>query len=106
MTYRRFVALGDSTTEGLMDPYPGGGYRGWADRLAERLADDEPEMRYANLAVRGKLAREVRAEQLEAAIALKPDLASVLSGFNDALRRSVDFPALIAELDTMIGALR
>src|ERR671922_211592 len=34
MSYRRFVALGDSTTEGLMDPLPdGSGFRGWADRL-------------------------------------------------------------------------
>jgi len=34
-----FVALGDSFTEGLGDPYPGGaGHRGWADRFAERLA--------------------------------------------------------------------
>ena len=87
MTYRRFVALGDSTTEGLMDLNPDGTIRGWADRLAERLADDEPDLRYANLAVRGKLARQVRDEQLEAALALQPDLASVLSGLNDMLRR-------------------
>ena len=73
MTYSRYVAIGDSTTEGLEDPYPdGSGYRGWADRLAERLAQDNPELEYANLAVRGKLARQVREEQLEAAVALKP----------------------------------
>src|SRR5690348_4916330 len=60
--YRRFVALGDSTTEGLMDLNPDGTYRGWADRLAERLAQDEPDLLYANLAVRGKLARQVREE--------------------------------------------
>ena len=40
MAYRRFVALGDSTTEGLMDLYPDGTFRGWADRLAARLAQD------------------------------------------------------------------
>ena len=69
MTYRRFVALGDSTTEGLVDPHPdGSGFRGWADRLAETLAVIEPDLRYANLAVRGKLARQVRAEQLDAAL--------------------------------------
>jgi hypothetical protein len=28
-----FVAIGDSFTEGLNDPTPGGGFRGWADRL-------------------------------------------------------------------------
>ncbi|HWK27230.1 MAG TPA: SGNH/GDSL hydrolase family protein, partial [Solirubrobacter sp.] len=67
MSYRRFVALGDSTTEGLMDPLPdGSGFRGWADRLAELLALREPDLRYANLAVRGKLAWQVRADQLDA----------------------------------------
>ena len=106
MSYRRFVALGDSTTEGLMDPNPDGSFRGWADRLAERLAEDEPELRYANLAVRGKLARQVRAEQLDAAVALEPDLASVLSGLNDMLRRGVDVDAVVGQLDAMIGTLR
>ena len=106
MTYRRFVALGDSTTEGLVDPNPDGSFRGWADRLAERLAEDEPDLRYANLAVRGKLARQVRAEQLDAALALEPDLASVLSGLNDMLRRNVDVGAVIGRARRDGRALR
>src|SRR4051812_26403592 len=106
MKYRRFVALGDSTTEGLMDLNPDGSLRGWADRLAERLADDEPDLLYANLAVRGKLARQVHEEQLEAAVALKPDLASVLSGLNDMLRRNCRVGEVIEHLDTMVGTLR
>jgi lysophospholipase L1-like esterase len=104
--YRRFVALGDSTTEGLMDFNPDGTFRGWADRLAERLADDEPELRYANLAVRGKLARQVRADQLEAAVALEPDLASVLCGLNDMLRKNCDVAAVAGEIDAMLATLR
>jgi lysophospholipase L1-like esterase len=106
MGYRRFVALGDSTTEGLEDRHPDGSYRGWADRLAERLAELEPDFRYANLAVRGKRAFEVRADQLEPALALEPDLASVLSGLNDVLRRSVDVAAIAGEIEAMIAALR
>ncbi|WP_028057704.1 SGNH/GDSL hydrolase family protein [Candidatus Solirubrobacter pratensis] len=106
MSYRRYVALGDSTTEGLEDRYPNGEYRGWADRLAERLAQLEPGFRYANLAVRGKRARHVREEQLEAAIALRPDLASVLAGLNDMLRRTVDVDAVAHELETMAVRLR
>jgi lysophospholipase L1-like esterase len=106
MSYRRFVALGDSTTEGLMDLYPDGRYRGWADRLAERLTELEPDLRYANLAVRGKLARQVREEQLGPALALKPDLASVLSGLNDMLRRNVDGAAVAAHVEAMVVALR
>jgi lysophospholipase L1-like esterase len=107
MSYRRFVALGDSTTEGLMDPLPdGSGFRGWADRLAEALAAIDPELRYANLAVRGKLARQVRAEQLDAALALEPDLVSLLSGLNDMLRRNVDVDAVVGEIDGMVARLR
>ncbi|HET6546804.1 MAG TPA: SGNH/GDSL hydrolase family protein [Solirubrobacter sp.] len=106
MSYRRFVALGDSTTEGLMDLNPDGTFRGWADRLAERLAQDEPDLRYANLAVRGKVARQVREDQLEAALALEPDLASVLSGLNDMLRRNCDVGAVAAHIEAMVAALR
>src|SRR3954454_16195318 len=107
MSYRRFVALGDSTTEGLMDPLPdGSGFRGWADRLAEMLAAAEPDLLYANLAVRGKLARQVRETHLEPALALRPDLVSVLAGLNDMLRRNVDVAAVIGELDGMVARLR
>jgi lysophospholipase L1-like esterase len=107
MAYRRFVALGDSTTEGLMDPLPdGSGFRGWADRVAEILAAIDPELRYANLAVRGKLTRQIRADQLDVALALQPDLVSLLSGLNDMLRRTVDVPAVVAEIDGMVERLR
>ena len=106
MSYQRFVALGDSTTEGLMDPNPDGGFRGWADRLAERIAQDEPDLRYANLAIRGKLSWQVRAEQLDHAVALEPDLASVLSGLNDMLRKNVDVAAVAGEIEAMVATLR
>lgn len=105
-SFRRFVALGDSTTEGLEDPYPdGSGYRGWADRLAERLAPTSPDLAYANLAVRGRKVPQIRSEQLEPAIRLEPDLASVLGGINDVLRRSLDLDRVVGDLDAMTAAL-
>jgi lysophospholipase L1-like esterase len=106
MTFERYVALGDSTTEGLDDPHPAGGYRGWADRLAERLAAVNPGLRYANLAIRGRKLPQIRAEQLEPALALEPDLASVLGGVNDILRRQVDLGAIAADLEQVVAALR
>jgi lysophospholipase L1-like esterase len=107
MAFQRYVALGDSMTEGLEDPYPdGSGYRGWADRLAERMALSSPGLLYANLAVRGKLARQVHDEQLEAALALKPDFSTVAAGLNDTLRPRCDLDLTAGYLDTMIGALR
>ena len=69
-----FVAIGDSFTEGLNDAAAGGGFRGWADRLAGLLAAEYPGLRYANLAVRGKLLRQIVAEQVPAAAALSPGL--------------------------------
>lgn len=105
MSFSRYVALGDSQTEGLNDHDGNGGFRGWADRLAEHLARVNPDVRYANLAVRGKLAGQVRAEQLPAAIALEPDLATVVAGMNDLLRPGFDAQAVAAELEAMFAAL-
>ncbi|GAA2905465.1 hypothetical protein GCM10020220_113400 [Nonomuraea rubra] len=78
--YKSFVALGDSFTEGLNDPGPDGHYRGWADRVAERLAADDPSFRYANLAVRGKLLDQIVAEQVPLAVDMAPDLISFCAG--------------------------
>jgi lysophospholipase L1-like esterase len=105
MSYLRYVALGDSQTEGLNDGDELSGYRGWADRLAEHLAAVSPDVTYANLAVRGKLTREVRAEQLEPALALRPDLATVMAGMNDLIRPGFDAAAVTAELAAMLEAL-
>lgn len=106
-TYRRFVALGDSTTEGIGDePYADGTPRGWADRFAALLADAEPGVAYANLAVRGKGAREVHHEQLAPALTLAPDLASVLVGMNDLIRPRFSAEVVVGHVDAMTAALR
>jgi len=105
VTYRTYVALGDSQTEGLNDGDEASGYRGWADRLAEHLALAQPELRYANLAVRGKLAAQIRAGQLNPALALRPDLATVMAGMNDLVRPRFDPAAVAGELETMFAAL-
>lgn len=103
--FTRYVALGDSQTEGLGDGDDTIGLRGWADRLAERLAELNPELGYANLAVRGRYAHQIRAEQLEPALRLKPDVATVVAGMNDLLRPSFDADAVATELDAMFAAL-
>ncbi|KIH98524.1 SGNH hydrolase [Streptomonospora alba] len=91
-----YVALGDSFTEGLDDPYPeseGTGsarYRGWADRLAEHLAASRGEVRYANLAVRGRLIRQIAEHQVPRAVELQPDLVTLCAGGNDIIRPGAD----------------
>jgi lysophospholipase L1-like esterase len=101
-----FVAIGDSFTEGLNDAAPGGGYRGWADRLAGLMAAEHPDLQYANLAVRGKLLRQIVAEQVPAAAALSPGLVSIAGGGNDIIRPGGD-PDTLAELfDAAVARLR
>jgi lysophospholipase L1-like esterase len=132
-----FVALGDSFTEGVGDPYPNGaalpgtalpgttpqgaapesadhrgfGYRGWADRFAERLAADRlaagrPGLRYANLAVRGRLVGQVATDQALVAVAMAPSLVSIAAGGNDLLRPRADPDALAQTFDDMVTQLR
>jgi lysophospholipase L1-like esterase len=103
--FARYVALGDSTTEGMDDPDGAGGYRGWADRLAEHVAAAQGELAYANLGVRGRCAHEIRAEQLPAALAFAPDLATVVAGMNDLLRPRFDAVAIGADIGAMQRAL-
>lgn len=85
--YQRYVAIGDSSTEGLDDPDGQGGFRGWANRLAERVASVQGHLLYANLGVRGKRTSEIRREQLSPALGLDPDLVTVFSGTNDVVAR-------------------
>lgn len=103
--YARYVALGDSTTEGIGDGEEGRGYRGFADRLAERLAGVSPGLRYANLAVRGCGTAHVRERQLPAALALGPDLATVVAGVNDFLRPRYDVAEVAGHLEATFAAL-
>ncbi len=104
MQYFRFVALGDSQTEGMCDPDPRYEFRGWADRLAVMLADHNPELRYANLAVRGKNTRQARDEQLPVALAMAPDLITAPLGMNDVIGSS-DMARVHGDLDEVYRQL-
>ncbi|MFF8682322.1 SGNH/GDSL hydrolase family protein [Streptomyces sp. NPDC015237] len=97
----RFVALGDSLTEGVGDPV-GHGWRGWAALLATGLA--EQPVLFTNLARSGAQTVDVAERQLPAGLALRPDLVSVVVGVNDTLRRTFDLGAIAARLDTVYAA--
>ena len=87
MTGVRFVAIGDSFTEGVGDELPDGRTRGWADIAAQGWANAVRQpIQYANLAIRGKLAWPIVEEQLEPALALNPTHLSFNGGGNDMLR--------------------
>lgn len=105
--FQRYVALGDSFTEGVGDPDPTrpNGLRGWADLVAEQLATQNPGLAYANLAIRGRKLDGVLAEQLGPAIAMQPDLVTIYAGGNDMLRPRVDIDALMGRYDAALGRL-
>ncbi len=107
--WTRFVALGDSFTEGMQDDLRHDGrHLGWADRVAQALADDASSgtFQYANLAVRGRLLPQVITEQVPAAIGMQPDLVTLGAGVNDALRRTFDLDAVATQLERGVRALR
>ncbi len=97
----RFVALGDSLTEGVGDP-AGDGWRGWAALLAAGLGTGD--VRFTNLAVSGSQTRDVLERQLPTALELRPDLVSVVVGVNDTLRCTFDIEAVAARLDQVYAA--
>lgn len=85
--WKRYVAIGDSFTEGLWDPDEQAEPPvGWADRLAAHLDVES----YANLAIRGRLLEPIIKDQLERALSLSPDLISIVGGGNNMLRPGAD----------------
>ncbi|WP_278235392.1 SGNH/GDSL hydrolase family protein [Isoptericola sp. AK164] len=119
--WSRYVAIGDSFSEGLWDPYPYDDgtrapagtettavQRGWTDRLADHLAERRGDegLEYANLAIRGKKLRQIVDEQLDVALAMQPDLVSIVGGGNDILRPQADIDGLTATLEDAVARLR
>ena len=91
MKYTRLIVCGDSYSEGMSDEMVNGQYRGWADRIADVMAKEVPGFTYVNLAIRGKLLKQVIDDQLPQAISYvtgPETLFSFHAGANDALRPS------------------
>lgn len=107
-----YVALGDSFSEGLMDPSPDGApdrFRGWPDRLAEQLVTSPvgtADLLYANLAIRGRLLDRVITEQVPRALELAPDLVSLVAGGNDCMRPQTDIDQIAGRFEGAVIALR
>jgi lysophospholipase L1-like esterase len=112
LAWQRYVAIGDSFTEGMSDPDPlrDNAFIGWADRLAVHLAAaaraQGHDLAYANLAVRGRLLDDVVGPQLTLALTLRPDLVSMVGGGNDILRPKADLDSLAARLEGAVTQIR
>jgi len=103
--YGRYVAIGDSQTEGLWDGDDAVGFVGFADRLAALLDSHYPGLHYANLAIRGKLVADVLTEQVPPALAMRPDLITVCVGMNDVIQPGWSFGRALTDLEYVYAAL-
>lgn len=107
--WRKYVAIGDSFSEGLddVDPQSPESFRGWADMLATRLSErGAGNFQYANLAIRGRLVADIVENQLPKALELKPDLISLVGGGNDILRPHVNPDILALRIERAVIKIR
>ncbi|OBI53561.1 SGNH/GDSL hydrolase family protein [Mycobacterium sp. E787] len=103
--YSRYVAIGDSQTEGLWDGNDAIGCLGFADRLAAMIDSHYPGLHYANLAIRGKLVADVLREQVPPTLAMRPDLVTVCIGMNDVIQPGNSFGRALTDLAELYAAL-
>ena len=98
----RYVALGDSTVEGV------GATRAkfnYVSRLHERLRAVYPAARVTNLGVGGATSADVLRRQVERAIELRPHLVTLSIGPND-ITTQVGVAEYERNIDTILGRLR
>jgi lysophospholipase L1-like esterase len=79
--------------------------QGWVYRVADRLADRQPDFQFRNIAGGGETAYDARREQVEEAIALKPDLITYTAGLND-LQYGKSIRSIRRNTEKVLKALR
>lgn len=96
-----YVALGDSTVEGVGASHPGAEY---VARVHAKLRSIYPRAGLVNLGVGGATSLDVLDDQLERAILLRPRLVTLSVGPNDITGR-VPVATYDRNVDTIIGRL-
>ncbi|MFB5249265.1 SGNH/GDSL hydrolase family protein [Bacillus mycoides] len=100
--WKRFVAIGDSFTEGIGDEVEGIALKSWVDHFVQLCVDD---LKYANFAKRGLVTKEIRSQQLEKALTFNPDLVSLIAGANDVLKGRWNHHTYKNDMEFMIDTL-
>ncbi|MGE7888484.1 SGNH/GDSL hydrolase family protein [Bacillus cereus] len=100
--WKRFVAIGDSFTEGIGDEVEGIALKSWVDHFVQLCEND---IEYANFAKRGLVTKEIRSQQLEKALTFKPDLVSLIAGANDVLKGRWNHNVYKNDMEFMIDSL-
>lgn len=109
----RVVVLGDSLSVGVGDPDPAlpllagvlGRLQGWPHHLAVLADGLGAPVELHVLARTGSRTARVRHEQLDAALALRPDVATWFTGVNDVFSPSFDSAAFEVEYAAGVGSL-
>lgn len=104
--WRRMATLGDSIVEGMAEETPGYAPVHWCGRLADALRRATPGLEHLNLGRRDLRAKEIREQQLPAALEWRPDLALVLGGGNDLLDPDFDAERTVVQLEAMAEELK
>lgn len=100
--WKRFVAIGDSFTEGIGDEVEGIALKSWVDHFVQLC---EKDIEYANFAKRGLVTEEIRLQQLEKALTFNLDLVSLIAGANDVLKGRWNHDAYKNDMEFMIDTL-
>ncbi|MED2874191.1 SGNH/GDSL hydrolase family protein [Bacillus thuringiensis] len=100
--WKRFVAIGDSFTEGIGDEVEGIALKSWVDHFVQLCEND---IEYANFAKRGLVTEEIRSQQLEKALTFNPDLVSLIAGANDVLKGRWNHDAYKNDMEFMVDTL-
>ncbi len=100
--WKRFVAIGDSFTEGIGDEVEGIALKSWVDHFVQLCEND---IEYANFAKRGLVTKEIQSQQLEKALTFNPDLVSLIAGANDVLKGRWNHDAYKNDMEFMIDTL-
>lgn len=100
--WKRFVAIGDSFTEGIGDEVEGIALKSWVDHFVQLC---EKDIEYANFAKLGLVTEEIRLQQLEKALTFNPDLVSLIAGANDVLKGRWNHDAYKNDMEFMIDTL-
>lgn len=100
--WKRFVAIGDSVTEGIGDEVEGIALKSWVNHFVQLCEND---IEYANFAKRGLVTKEIQSQQLEKALTFNPDLVSLIAGANDVLKGRWNHDAYKNDMEFMIDTL-
>ena len=100
---RSYVALGDSFTAGAA----GIEERSFAECLAALLRRPNPGLKFHNLAQQGAFTAQIVSDQVDRAVAMEPDVVTLICGGNDALLEvRPDVHAHVVSLERAVAMIR